>query len=182
MITKTYGTLFNNAGEGNYRNPISINNVIEYITRTNGDSDEDLITWGAVGAPEFLGVDAIIDEFHLTQKCYKRNGTFGRYVDHEWFSVSPETEKIICENNLDIDRIARDMACEIYEHDHCQVVYGVHQSLAKGKHLHVHFAINTVNFKDGNKRRESMAETRERSLRFNKIVEKHLEMNTSNHF
>lgn len=179
MITKKHGTLHNNAGKENYINPISIDNVIEYITRTNGDPDEDLVTWGAVGAPEFLGVDTIIDEFHLTQKCYKRNGTFGRYLDHEWFSFTSETEKIICENNLDIDRIARDMACEIYDHDHCQVVYGVHY-LPKRKHLHVHFAINTVNFKDGNKRRESMGDTSERNLRFNEIVEKHLEMNTTN--
>lgn len=163
--------LVNKAGKGRYTNQDAIDKLIKYLTRTNGQSDSDLVSWGVLGAPEFYGVDTIIDEFQLTQTYHKRKGNFGRYIDHEIFTFLPETEKVIYENNLDIDKIARDMAYDFLDNDHCQVVYSVHCNPKDDIPLHIHFAINTVNFIDAHKRRESKADNRKRTQRFQKIVE-----------
>lgn len=170
MENLSFGSLFNKAGEGNYTKPNDLENVIKYIVRENGDSPDDLIALGGLGVTEFLGTDIIIKQFYDIQKIHTRKGNFGRYIDHEVFSIRPEIEQLIYDNNLDIDIISREMAYDFYEVDHCQVVYGVHRPPDKNKKLHIHFAINTVNYVTGDKRRENQRQTKERSSRFNKIV------------
>lgn len=49
MSTPYFGKLISNAGKDKYKTPKSIENVIRYITRTNGDPRSDLIAWGGVG-------------------------------------------------------------------------------------------------------------------------------------
>lgn len=164
------GHLINNAGHRRYTTPDSIDNLLRYITRTNGSNKNDLVSWGALGSLEFLGVDAVIDDFHSTQKLHKRKGNFGRYIDHEYFSLSNKATKIIYDLDLDIDKMARRMAYDFFNEDNCQVLYGVHAPSDADKHLHFHFAINTVNFENGNKRRENRTDTYNRSSRFQRIV------------
>lgn len=164
------GKLINNAGHGNYTNSDAPEKVIRYVTRTNGKSKDELIAWGGLGILEYNGVESVINQFCITQKLYTRRGSFGRYIDHEFFSFSPKGEYILSQNNLDIDKIARKMAYDIYEQDHCQVIYGVHAPDKNESHLHIHFAINTVNFYTGNKRRENIHETADREKRFQKII------------
>lgn len=170
MVSKSFGTLINKDGHGHYTNPNDTKNVIRYVTRTNGRSADDLIAWGGLGVLEHSGVESVIDQFYLIQKLHTRRGNFGKYVSHEIFSFSDVGERLISENNLDIDTIARKMAYDIFEQDHCQVIYGVHAPNNNEKHLHVHFAINAVNFHTGNKRRENKTQTRERDKRFNNII------------
>lgn len=170
METKSYGKLINNDGHGHYTKPDSTENLIRYITRTNKQPSNDLITWGGMGISEYSGIEKIIDQFSLAQKMHTRCGTFGRYMSHEYFSFSDKGEYLISKYHLDIDTIARKMAADIFEHDHCQVIYGVHSPSSEDKHLHIHFAINAVNYRTGSKRRENRSQTRERDMRFNQII------------
>mgnify|MGYP001084445227 CR=1 FL=1 len=54
--------------------------------------------------------------------------------------------------------------------DGFQVYYGVHRPDGTEKHLHMHFAVNTVNFKTGKKRHENKTATKKRQERLNRIV------------
>ena len=162
---------FNKSGKGRYKNHDAPEKLIRYVTRTNGEDDSDLIAWGGLGVAEFLGIQKIINQFYYVQKIHTRKGKFGRYADQDVYSFSTEEENFINENKLDVDEIARKMAYDIYNNDNCQVVYGIHRPSEKDKHMHIHFAINTVNYTNGNKRRENKRQTAERSNRFQQIVE-----------
>lgn len=170
METESFGKLLNNAGKNNYTDPDSLKNVIKYITGTNGKSKKDVVAWGGLGILEYKDIDSIIRLFAHVQQLHTRRGNFGRYIDHEYFSFSHEGASLVIANNLDIDRLARKMAYDFYNTDRCQVVYGVHSPTEEGKHLHIHFAINTVSYVTGNKRRENKTQTNEREERFQKII------------
>lgn len=174
MRDVSQGILVNCAGHNRYANPEAPEHVIKYITRTNGKPTEDLLAWGGIGVAEYMGVDEVVNQFYFAQKLHTRNGNFGRYIDHEVYSLSTKEEKLICENNVDIDKIARKMAYDFYDNDDCQVVYGVHKPDGGEKHLHIHFAVNTVNFMTGKKRRENKRQTKERQLRFQKIIDEEI--------
>ncbi len=173
------GKLIYKAGRGNYTNPDAPEKLIRYITRTNGKAGNDLAAWGGLGVTEFAGVDAVIRQFSIVQETYERNGEFGRHIDHEIFSLSPEAEHAALSNHVDLDRMAREMARDIYENDHCQVVYGVHRPDRNDAHTHIHFGINTVSYRTGRKRRENKRQTREREERFGKVVEQEIERSSS---
>lgn len=168
------GRFINKAGKGNYTNPEAVENVIRYITRTNGKAQADLVTWGGLGITEFAGMEAVVGQFYAVQDTYKRNGDFGRYIDHEIFSLSAEAEREVLDKCADLDGMARKMARDIYENDHCQVVYGIHRPDGNNAHTHIHFGINTVSYRTGRKRRENKRQTKEREERFQKIVEKEI--------
>lgn len=170
MKTTSYGTLINKAGNGKYTNQDAPENLIRYITRTNGEPKNDLIVWGGLGILEYKSINSIIDQFSLVQKLHTRNGNFGRFIDHEIFSFTPEGKSLLDENNVDIDQLAREMAYTFYETDHCQVLYGVHYPSEEEAHLHIHFAINTVSFETGNKRRENISQTNDRNSLFQKMI------------
>lgn len=170
MNTKAFGKLFNKDGNKKYTNSDAPEKLIRYVTRTNGKSDDDLLAWGGLGVLEYGGIARSIKQFYIAQAAHTRNGDFGKYMNHEIFSFSYEGEHLILQNNLDIDEIARRMARDIFEQDHCQVIYGVHAPNNAEKHLHIHFAINAVNYRTGNKRHENRSQTRERDIRFNQII------------
>lgn len=164
------GILINMAGKGRYLNPDAPDKLIRYVMRTNGKPSNDLVACGGVGVAEFTGTDGMIRQFHAVQGLHKRKGSFGRYVDHEVYSFSLDEERLIQEKGLDVDRIARKMAYDFYERDNCQVVYGAHRKDGGNGRLHVHFAVNTVDYATGGKRRENKRQTWERQERFGQIV------------
>ncbi len=170
MKTTSMGFLKNNARHDHYHEPSAVKNVIKYGARKNKNPQDDLITYGGIGVMEFLGINSMYDQIEAVQQMRTRKGDFGRYIDHEFFSLTSEAEQLIQENNLDIDTIARKMAYDFYQKDHCQVIYSVHRPSKKDAHTHIHFAVNTVNYINGNKRRENKRQTREREARFQKIV------------
>lgn len=169
----------NLAGKGRYLNADAPEFVIKYITRTNGLPKDDLVVWGGIGVAEYLGTETVIEQIYHVQKMRKRRGNFGRYIDHEIYSLSTEEEATIRENNIDIDKIARKMAYDFYDNDHCQVVYGVHRTDKEEKHMHIHFPINTVDYVTTNKRRENKRQTEERGKRLQKIVDDEINENVS---
>ena len=170
MGTETFGIYVNKDGDGRYRNPDAPEKLIRYITRTNGKDEKDLISWGGEGVLDCCGVEFVINQFYFAQKAHTRNDDFGRYMSHTLFSLSDNGAKTILEKNIDFDCIARQMARDIFEHDHCQVVYGIHLPDKSDPHIHIHFAINAVNYRTGGKRHENMTQTHERNKRFNQLI------------
>lgn len=169
MSTPYFGKLISNAGKDKYKTPKSIENVIRYITRTNGDPRSDLIAWGGVGILKYTGVNSIISQFKFAQQLYGRNNKQNRFIDHEYFSVTKEGEELLAKGNVDLDDLARELAYDFYDTDQCQVVYGVHAPDSSDKHLHFHFGINTFDL-TGHKRRENTSQTKDRETRFNNII------------
>lgn len=171
------GKLINKAGGKRYLEENAIENVIRYNLRQrkNETCMDDLVLWGGFGVPEWKGAEGVIEAFKVVQKLHTRNGEFGRYIDHEIFGFTEDEAAAIKESNADMDSIAREMASDFYQ-DGTQIVYAVHEKEDKdGKiNLHVHFAINTVNYRTGKKRRENKTGTRERSIRMNKIMDNHI--------
>lgn len=171
------GKLFNNAGKGNYLRKRDIGNVIRYILRQRKkeESADELIAWGGFGVPEWRGAEGAIEAFEEVQKMHIRNGRFGRYIDHEYFDFTDDDRLRMEESNVDMDIIAREMAQDFYQ-EGTQVIYGIHEKMDKDGtiNLHVHFAVNTVDYRTGKKRRENMSGTRERSMKMNEIMEKHI--------
>ncbi len=173
--TSQQNMLLYKSGNKRYLNPDAPKKLIKYVNRTNKKSDKDLISWGGFGISESLGTSIVIKQFYEVQKLHTRKGEFGRYVDHEIFSFSDSTQTTLTDLNVDLDRLARDMARDFYETDHCQVVYGIHEPDEDDNHIHIHFAINTVNFLNGNKRRENMHQTKEREKRFCDMTDRAIE-------
>ena len=168
-IPQTGGLLINCAGNGRYHNPNAVENVIKYIACKNGKPKSDLICYGAMGATGFTDIGITIQQFKCVQLLHKRKGNFGRYIDHEIYSFSEEEENMILQNDIPVGEIAQKMAQDFYD-DGFQVYYGVHKQDDSEKHLHVHFAVNTVNFQTGKKRHENMGDTKRRQDRLRKIV------------
>lgn len=165
------GKLFNNAGKGKYTNKDCIENVIYYCLRErkHKDHSNELLTWGALGAPEWDGSRGVVEAFKRVQSAYTRKGTFGRYIDHEVYDFSQKEIAAIQEVGVDLDEVARQMAKDFFR-DGTQVMYAVHNRNEKEKDIHVHFAVNTVNYKTNRKRRENKTDTKNRSERMNKII------------
>lgn len=168
-IPQTGGLLINYAGKGNYHNQTAVEYVIKYIARENGKPKSDLICCGAMGATVFTDTDTTIQQFKCVQLLHKRKGNFGRYIDHEIYSFSEEEENKISQGNISLENIAKKMAQDFYA-DGFQVYYGVHKPDKTETHIHVHFAVNTVNFRTGKKRHENMGDTKRRQDRLNRIV------------
>ena len=159
----------NRAGRNKYLHPDSVDNLIKYISRENGDSRKDLICQGTIGAIAFNGTDTIIQQFKCVQALHTRKGNFGRYIDHEIYSFSNAEIEAFKEKNIPPDIIAKNMAMDIFQ-EGFQVHYGFHKPDNTNKHPHVHFAVNTVNYNTGNKRHENITSTNERKKRLENIV------------
>lgn len=76
---------------------------------------------------------------------------------------------MILQNDIPVEGIAQKMAQDFYN-DGFQVYYGVHKPDKTERHIHVHFAVNTVNFRTGKKRHENKLETKKRQDRLNKMI------------
>lgn len=166
---RTSDLLINKAGEGKYCQEDAIRNLIRYIARKNGLPKDDLVCCGAFGATDFTDIDDTVRQFECVQLLHKRKGRIDRYVDHEVYSFSMEDENNLKKYNGSLDVIARKMANEFFK-DGFQVYYGVHHKDKGTGHLHIHFAVNTVNYKTGKKRHENMAKTKRNEQKFRDIV------------
>ncbi len=168
------GFLINKAGHCRYDKADSIENLIRYIARENGKSQNDLVCCGAFGATDFTGIDTTIMQFQCVQLLHTRKGGFGRYIDHGIYSFSSGEEEMIARSNVSVEKLAEEMARDFYN-DGFQVYYGIHKKDCDANSLHIHFAINTVNFNTGNKRREYISDTKKREQRFHRIIDEALQ-------
>lgn len=118
-------------GDGKYRDGWAIQDVIHYATAKTG---EDNIFGGAV-LPEI----AIESMEGVSRADHKAKGTRLR---HSVLSFAPNEE--ITPNQ--IKDVAR-QAIEYYQNDY-QILAAVHEDR---EHLHIHFVMNTVSYRDGSK-------------------------------
>lgn len=165
------GMLINKAGRGRYRTEKSVKALILYVLREREDEDrkDELLCWGACGAAEWGGVGEIVGAFDAVRQTYGRKGEFVRYIDHEIYLFSDEEQRGLRMDAAAFDRVAREMAEDIYREGY-QVVYGIHKKEGK-EGVHVHLAVNTVSYREDRKRREDMAGTQRREERFQQIVQ-----------
>ena len=170
------GILINKTGKGRYDKKASVENLIRYIIRDQKGEEQKggLLSWGAYGAPEWGGAEAAQGAFHAVRLAYTRKGRFVRYIDHEIYQFSGEELDALGRDPQALDRVAREMAHDIYR-DGYQVVYAVHKKDGGSDDIHVHLAVNTVSYRDARKRREYMGMTTKRQGRFQRIVRRAFE-------
>lgn len=181
------GILTNHAGKGHYTNKDAIRKLVKYIARAEGSSKAgkgDVLCTGSYGAVDFLGEEFTVRKFEDIQHCYHKAGKVSRYADHEIFSFPPNASRILKENPKILSKLADEMAAVLSDGQY-QVFYGIHTGTGADKdnstlsdtekcqdsNLHIHFAVNTVNFQTLNKRQETMTATRAHEKQLQKIVE-----------
>ncbi len=182
------GVLINKAEKGKYTNKNAIRNLIKYINREEGSSkngSNDVLCSGAYGSVDFMGSEFATTQFEDVQHCYIRAGKTVRYADHEMFTFSPIVSQILKEKPELLPKLANRMAAILSDGQY-QVYYGVHmgeedhfhtaEAISKKgdseNNLHVHFAVNTVNFRTLRKRQETRAATAEHEKRMQELIEK----------
>lgn len=181
------GILTNHAGKGHYTNKDAIRKLVKYIARAEGSSKAgkgDVLCTGSYGAVDFLGEEFTVRKFEDIQHCYTRAGKVARYADHEIFTFSPNASRILKKNPGILPELADEMAAVLSDGQY-QVFYGIHTGeeadngtpissdteKCQDSNLHIHFAVNTVNFRTLNKRQETMTATRAHEKQLQKIVE-----------
>ena len=182
------GILTNHAGKGHYTNEDALRKLIRYIARSEGSSKagkEDVLCTGAYGAVDFLGEAFAIRQFEDIQHCYRRAGKISRYADHEIFSFSPNAGRKLKENPEILPALADKMAAVLSDGQY-QVFYGIHTETGtdtssspdtqkcQPQNLHIHFAVNTVNFQTLNKRQETITATRDHERQLQELVRKNI--------
>lgn len=153
----------------NYSNLDAVKKLIRYITRTreSEDREKDLIAYGAAGAGYDFHPDIIIKQFLYVQNEYAINSRGGRRMYHEVFNLYDFEAA-----DLNYDRMqlfCLGMECsKIYFKMGFQAIFAVHWE--RGKHYHIHFAVNSINFTNGLKWHTSLEEIKQREDLFNQIL------------
>lgn len=171
-----HGILISKMKKGNYCTKDATKKVINYILRAEGSSKankSDVLCQGAYGAIDFLGENFIIKQFNQVSSLNPHNRDKNRYIDHQIFAFSDVSEKIL-EANPDLWRkTCSDMTSILSDEQH-QVAYALHKPDSDCKHLHLHFAVNTVDFHTGNKRQENWQQTAKHQEKLNAYLEDNL--------
>lgn len=134
-----------------YQNKDSAEYVIRYITRTrkNEDRAHELLWYGSYhGFLYKKPVEEIIAEFEYIQKQYR---TPGSLMCHYVMHISVELYSKM-NNDLDILNAYASECCKYIFNLGYQNCFAIHYS-AEDK-LHIHFAINTTNYRTGYKLRQ----------------------------
>lgn len=161
----------------NYSNPDAVEFLIRYVTRTrkNESRESDLINYGAVGTDYFHSPDVMIQQFEYVQNIYGINNRRGRRMYHEVLNLYDwEAERLEGASEW-LWRVGME-CCEFYYMMGHQAVFAVHWE--QEKRCHIHFAVNTINFRDGRKWHSSLPEIKQREEIFNEILRKYQIMAT----
>lgn len=157
------------SGNGSYTNEKAVENVIRYITRSRiyEDRRNELISYGGAGIGGYLSPEEIIHQFLYVQEVYNIRNRRGRRICHEILCLSDEEFALLnCDYNL-VEKIAQEIRYQYYLRGH-QVLYGIHCS--SNMRVHIHFAVNTINFITGLKWHSSKMEWIQREEMINRIV------------
>lgn len=157
----------------NYTNKNAVQNVIRDITRSreNEQAYSDLIAYGAFGCELNAPPEWLIQEFLCIQNIYNIEGRKGRRIYHEIFSLLDEEVAGLYYNMGFLYSIAAECARWYFEQGH-QVVFAIHH---QGR-FHIHFAVNTINYRTGMKFHTTKLEKEARGMLFNQILYKYLEI------
>lgn len=153
-----------------YKNKYAVANVIHDITRTRENELywKDLIGTGAFGVGMNLTADEQIREFLFVQNAYNIENRGGRRMHHEIFLLSDEEAARLYYRSDLMWWFAAECA-SFYFRQGYQVVFAVHH---QGK-FHVHFAVNSINYKNGNKYHTSNSELEAREYFFHQLLQKY---------
>ena len=159
----------------NYTNPDAVERLIRYITRTRANENRagDLVCYGAWGAGYYNTPEDIIRQFLYVQIANKIASRQGRRMYHEVLNLY-DCEAEMFHGDWEQLWYAGMECCQIYCDMGFQSVFAVHWE--PDKHLHYHFAVNSVSYIDGRKWHTSLAEIQNREIIFNQILEKHQRM------
>lgn len=155
-----------------YKNYNAVSKVLKYVLRIrkNEDRQNELLAFGGRGVITCYGGEEIINEFLYVQDIYRIDARKGRRMHHEVVSLN-EAEFSKLGNDLRVLQAITEEFCDVYYSQGFQVVYAIHWD--REKRLHIHFAINAVNYINGKKFHTSMNETKLREHYFNRIMEKY---------
>ena len=158
---------------GSYTNKDAVRNVLAYVLRVRDDERRraELLFWGGFGIPVYDYEENVIKSFLCVQDTYNISSRKGRRIFHETVTMTPMEFNGLGNNYGVLKAVIEEYCYKEYFQQGFQVVYAVHWD--KNKSLHVHFVINTINFKDGKKWHTSYEETAERETTFNSILRKY---------
>jgi uncharacterized surface anchored protein len=124
-----------------YKNWDALGKVLNYMYRTGGDTENDLIEScrGGYGV-NMESVHSIESDMRLVKKVYEKEN--GRQLRH--FSVNLSEEET--ESVGDLNQLAMEI-CEYYSEAY-QIVYAGH---SKDRCVHFHMCMNSVSYIDGKK-------------------------------
>ena len=131
--------------EGYFKNKNATENLIRYVTRTRpGESRlNELMLYGVLGAADYAPIEVVINQFITVQYLYPREVC--RHMYHFVYCPEDIELKFLYQNPSLAARIALDQASFFYNLGH-QIVYAIHDD--PEKRLHIHYAVNAVNFRD----------------------------------
>lgn len=90
LLNELYHQVWKSKDENNkYTNSDASEKLIRYVTRTNGQPDDDLLAWGGLSVLEYGGIARSIKQFYIAEAAHTRNGDFGKYMNHEIFFLFP---------------------------------------------------------------------------------------------
>ena len=149
-----------------YKNEDAVEKVIRYITRTrwNESQGNELIGYGGAGVSIGAPVEVLIGEFVKVQKIY--NITQGRRIIHEVYSLADNDFELLNKDYALVDLLGRQLSAYYFALGY-QVVYAVHWDMSK--HVHIHIATNTVNFRTYKKFHSGGEDFKQRIAIFKKI-------------
>ena len=136
--------------KGKYENRDAVKYVIRYITRTrpNEDRGMELIAAGSLGTSETS--ERMIEDFLRVQKCLRSPGRIGKKINHEVFLLTvEEIEQLGYPGKVQYLYWASQECARFFYEKGFQVVFAIHTDMEKG--VHIHFAVNTVNYMNGKK-------------------------------
>lgn len=135
------------ARKGNFSNEDAADKLIRYITRTReGEKYRDnLVSYRAFGAASCADIGETIRQFECVQKAHR---VTNRRMYHFVFSFSDFEQAVLNKNYALVCSIANMQAYYFFQRGY-QVVVAVHDD--SERHLHIHFAVNAINFMNGRK-------------------------------
>lgn len=107
---------------------------------------------------------SLIESFEFTKKMYEKNEEGRKHISH--FVIGTKNEGLITEELLEIANVAS----EYFYNRGFQNYFVIHRGSGNDpKYLHIHLAVNTVNFRDGKRLYETYSNTSE----FCHVLESH---------
>ena len=165
-----------NIGKNNFKNPDSASNLIRYITRTrpNETRQDELLAYGFnYGNAYVKPLEELIHEIEAVHRIYNSTDCL---MCHYTMLIS-DKDFYFMENDLSrLCHFASDACDYLFQLGH-QACYAIHYS--KNEKLHIHFAINSVNYLTGCKLRQypkELLKNVERPIR--ELYAKHLHLTT----
>lgn len=154
---------------GKYNNKDAVENVLRYIMRIRKYEDRanELLAYGGTGVPLYSTPELMIQQFLYVQKLFRIDSRNGRRMHHEVLNLRDEEYEKLGSSIQNLYQYALNCCMVYFEQGH-QVVFAIHWE--RCKRLHIHFAVNAINFITGKKWHTSMNEVADRERIFRHLL------------